>query len=170
MYLKTIERKAQNILSELNINYTPIPIRKIATSMGLAIKHFDFGDEVSGTLVIKDNKAIIGVNPSESSVRQRFTIAHEIGHFELHKNNDFFVDKDFKVRFRDQQSTTGEVQYEIEANSFAAAILMPKNLLINKIEELDLDLTDESAIKELAKIFDVSAMAMTYRIANLNLF
>ena len=47
---------------------------------------------------------------------------------------------------------------------------MPKNMLESKIKELELDLTDENAIKELAKIFDVSGVAMTYRIANLNLF
>ncbi len=170
MYLGTIEKKAQSILSELKIESTPTPIRKIAISRGLVIKHFDFGDEISGTLVIKDKQGIIGLNPSESGVRQRFTIAHELGHFELHKDNDLFVDKEFKVHFRNQVSATGEIRHEQEANSFAAAILMPKNLLESKIKKLDLDLTDEHAIKELAKIFDVSAISMTYRIANLNLF
>lgn len=46
---------------------------------------------------------------------------------------------------------------------------MPKKLLINEIKGQDFDFTDESAILRLAKKINVSSIAMTYRISNLNL-
>lgn len=74
-------------------------------------------------------KGTIGFNPTESKTRQRFTIAHELGHFELHKQDSgLFVDKEFKMLFRDQNSSSGEIRKEQEANAFAAAILMPENI------------------------------------------
>jgi Zn-dependent peptidase ImmA (M78 family) len=94
-----------------------------------------------------------------------------LGHYLLHSNNkdSLFVDKEFKVLFRDHASSTGEHKQELEANAFAAAILMPAEKLKEQIKQLALDLTDEDAIKRLAQVFDVSAIAMTYRIANLDL-
>jgi len=171
MIRKKIEEVTAQLLDELNINEIPVPIRKIAERIGLNIHPYDLGENISGVLVIEKEQGTIGINPLESSVRQRFTIAHELGHFILHKNNNdsLFVDKDFKVLFRNQESTTGELKREQDANAFAAAILMPKNILKKKIDELSLDLTDEDAVKSLAQMFDVSAIAMTYRIANLHL-
>lgn len=171
MYLKKVEHKTSEILRELKITQTPIPIREIARQIGLTIRPYDWGDDVSGVLVIDQGKGTIGYDPTESSVRQRFTIAHELGHFILHGTKDeLFVDKEFKVMFRNQRSSTGELKREQEANAFAASILMPVDLLVTEIENHAYDMTDESAIKKLAKIFDVSQLAMTYRIANLNLF
>lgn len=172
MNRKRIEEIASQILADLNNYELPVPIKRIVESLGLNIHSYDLGDNISGVLVINKDQGIIGVNPLESSVRQRFTIAHELGHYILHKNSNesIFVDKDFKVLFRNQESSTGEHKREQEANAFAAAILMPQRMLIEKIQEHFIDLTDELAVKRLAQIFDVSVMAMTIRISNLNLF
>lgn len=169
MILKKIEEKTAQILSELDINELPIPIKKIADYIGVQIQSYDLGENISGVLVIKNDRGIIGVNPNESSVRQRFTIAHELGHYVLHKNTNesIFVDKDFSVLFRNQDSSTGEYKREQEANSFAASILMPKGMLEEQIQKHFIDLTDEIALKGLAKKFDVSLIAMTIRLSNL---
>jgi Zn-dependent peptidase ImmA (M78 family) len=167
---KKIEEKAQQIIDSLFITEIPIPIDRIANELGINIKPYDLGEDISGVLVINNGKGTIGLNPTESNVRQRFSIAHELGHFVLHKeNNDsLFVDKSYKIHFRNQESSTGEVRMEQEANAFAAAILMPKKELKSKIDELEIDLT-EDAIKRLAQMFNVSAISMTYRISNLEL-
>lgn len=169
MILKKIEEKTAQILSELGINELPIPIKKVADFIGVQIHSYDLGENISGVLVIKNDQGIIGVNPTESSVRQRFTIAHELGHYVLHKNSNesIFVDKDFGVLFRKRDSSTGEYKREQEANSFAASILMPKEMLEKQIKQHYIDLTDEVALKGLAKKFDVSLIAMTIRISNL---
>ena len=171
MLNRKIEKLTSKILDDLNIRSLPVPVNKIAESRGLAIKPYDLGEDVSGVLVIKNGHGTIGINPSESSVRQRFTIAHELGHYELHNDGDeLFVDKGFKVLFRDQNSSKGEIRKEQEANAFAAALLMPEKFIREEIERNSFDLTDEDSMKKLAKAFNVSVPAMTFRISNLELF
>lgn len=130
------------------------------------------GDNISGALVIQNNHGTIGFNPHESKVRQRFTIAHELGHYLLHKNQttDLFIDTEFKVLFRDNNSSTGKIKIEQEANAFAAAILMPEKFLVDEIMKHHFHLTDDGTLKVLARRFNVSVAAMTLRLANLNLF
>ena len=166
---KKIEETTSGILADLNINELPIPIRKIAERLGIKIHPYDLGENISGVLVINKDQSVIGVNPNESSVRQRFTIAHELGHFLLHRNSEesIFVDKDFKVLFRNQESATGEHKREQEANAFAASILMPRKKIEEEIKSNCIDLTDEVTIKMLAKKFNVSVIAMSIRISNL---
>ena len=121
MLNKKIEKLTSKILEELKIAKLPIPIHKIAEGRGLSIKPYDLGEDISGLLVIEYGKGVIGFHPGESIVRQRFTIAHELGHFELHKDDEkLFVDKSFKVLFRDQSSSKGEII--MEANTLAAGI------------------------------------------------
>ena len=171
MLNKRIEKLTIGILDDAGIKSLPVPVDEIAKKRGLTIKPYDLGENVSGVLVMDSGKGTIGINPTESKVRQRFTIAHELGHYELHKQDSgLFIDKEFKMLFRDQNSSKGEIRKEQEANAFAAAILMPEKLLIKEIKNQNFDLTDEASMKELAKTFNVSVPAMTFRIANLNLF
>ncbi len=61
------------------------------------------------------------------------------------------------------------VKYEQEANAFAAALLMPEDLIKAEANKASFDLGDERGLKELAKIFDVSSAAMYFRLFNLHL-
>jgi Zn-dependent peptidase ImmA (M78 family) len=133
------------------------------------------GDDVSGLLVVQDDHGVIGVSASQAPARQRFTIAHELGHFLLHREvMPVFIDKQFfkpyLAAFRDSASSKGEDRIEREANSFAAALLMPAAMVRKAIAQLEVDVADEDAIDELAKQFQVSRQAMTFRIANLGIF
>ena len=172
MYWKRIEDLTSRILTELEIESVPIPINKIVRQKGLKLKSFNFGEVVSGALLIKDGKGTVGYDPEESKVRQRFTIAHELGHYILHGNlnETLFVDKKSRVHFRDQKSSTGESLQEQEANAFAASILMPEKMIKKELSKADNDLSDETQIELLANKFNVSTLAMTYRLANLRIF
>jgi len=166
-----IERITSDILKDFGITELPIPIDDIAKKRGLKIMSYDLGENVSGVLVINEGVGTIGYNPTEAKVRQRFTIAHELGHYELHRDEkSLFIDKNFIVEFRNQRSSTGEIKKEQEANAFAAAILMPERLLLKVIKNHNYDLNEEDTMKELARRFNVSISAITFRIANLNLF
>ncbi|KAA9331156.1 ImmA/IrrE family metallo-endopeptidase [Adhaeribacter soli] len=167
---KSIENLTTSILKDLNVTKAPIDIVNIAIKKGVTIKPYDLGDGVSGVLVVDKDKSVIGYNPSEHVVRQRFTIAHELGHFIMHRSQaELFVDKE-KVLFRNHASSTGEIKREREANNFAASILMPEYLIYKEINDRHIDSIDETAIKELAKVFNVSQQAMTIRLTKLNLF
>jgi Zn-dependent peptidase ImmA (M78 family) len=163
-----ISQKAYEVLGE---NPTlPIPVESIVAKKSVRLLPFDLGENISGILVIEKGEATIGYNKNEHRVRNRFTIAHELGHFILHKEKDLFVDKEFKVMFRGAINNNQNYKEEMEANEFAANLLMPEKLLKEEVMKMDLDFTDEAAIKHLAKKFDVSTTAMSFRIANLQLF
>ncbi len=162
-----IEEEVLRILKDFGIKKLPIPIRKLARKLGLRINVHDLGEGISGVLVINNGIGTIGINESESEVRRRFTIAHELGHFLLHrKNHDLFIDKQ-TVLFRNEESSKGDKIIERAANVFAANILIPRNLLVKEIKDRKLIILDEDNVKKLAKTFNVSQIAMTYRLTNL---
>jgi Zn-dependent peptidase ImmA (M78 family) len=135
--------------------------------MGVQVRYSPFDDDLSGMIYIKDGIPIIGVNSLHHPHRQRFTIAHELGHLELHREmitSKVHVDKDFPVLMRDPKSATGTERVEIEANQFAAELLMPEALIKQALESKPFDIDDDSPIEELAKKFRVSRQALEYRI------
>lgn len=170
--MERIEQITTDLLQELDLMHLPIPVKKIIKSKGIKLSSFDLGEDVSGVLVIENGKARIGYSPSEPKVRQRFTLAHELGHFALHvrgTKNNIFVDST-KVMFRRKGSTPKEYTQEKQANSFAAALLMPKVLIKQEINKLNKNLSylnDDIIIESLAAKFQVSEIAMTYRLMNL---
>lgn len=170
-----IEHKAEQLLGQNGIDFLPVPVEEVAKKSGINVFPFDLGSEVSGVLHINNNGADIGYNPSESRVRQRFTLAHEIGHFILHyAKSKVFVDNEkyFQfVMFRSGKSNMADAdyKYEQEANSFAAALLMPKLILQKELQIYNgFDLSDGGMVTELAKRFEVSLQAMSFRIINLS--
>lgn len=142
----------------------PVRIERIAKGLGLELRSGDLRD-VSGVLVRQGNSAIIGTNSTQSPQRQRFTIAHELGHFLLHEGITNHVDRSYRVNFRSAESAQATNVEEIEANYFAASILMPKHMLDELSAEEALD--NDPMVKDLARRFQVSGLAMSLRLANL---
>jgi Zn-dependent peptidase ImmA (M78 family) len=172
MAINQIENKAIELLEKTNSISLPIPIKDIIKKLGIKLSPYDLGSDVSGVLVIDNENSKIGYNSTESHVRQRFTLAHELGHYILHKNKnqDVFVDN---VTYMFRKSNTRSVDYkiEMEANQFAAAILMPGILIERELNLLNTgDMSDHDLIVELATKFKVSQIAMTYRLNNLGYF
>lgn len=171
MNIKLVNSKVNAILKSLSEITIPVKIEDIAKMRGLKVMAYDLGDDVSGLLAIQDGQGTIGYNQHEPKVRRRFTIAHELGHYELHKEkSDLFVDKQFIYRSQNSGNTPISLAMEQEANYFASAILMPTDLLRKEVESKEMDLGNEDAIKELAKLFEVSTTAMSLRISKLGLF
>ena len=164
-----IRRKVEELLKAANISEPSVNVKTIAQVLGLKIQYMEGDNDISGCLVRKDDQAIIGVNPDQHPNRQRFTIAHELGHYFLHKGRPYYVDRipAFAVNFRDSASDAGPE--EREANSFAAELLMPENFVLRDFSEIALDLTDENLIPDMAKKYEVSSQALTYRLINLGL-
>ena len=154
---------AETILRECGIFAPPVPIKEIILGRGVEIRHGDLG-EISGLLVRLPENAVIGVNSKQAPVRQRFTMAHEFGHLLLHEGLKQHSDTSFKVNYRDRTSSEATDVDEVEANFFAACILMPRIFLdqAKAIEALD----DDAAVYELAEKFNVSQHAMSLRLAN----
>lgn len=162
-----IEEKAEEILRKNNLFEPGFDIKKLAKKLGIILKSEDLGDDVSGFFVMtEDGVPVITYKKGEVDNRFRFTVAHEIGHYTLHaKEQPVFVDRKPVMLFRNTASSTGEVLKEREANAFAAALLMPKTLIVQEINSAP-DYIDE-AITYLAKRFGVSEQAMSFRLSNL---
>jgi Zn-dependent peptidase ImmA (M78 family) len=115
----------------------------------------------------EEGRALIIINKDHPENRQRFTSAHELGHFVLKHKGRFFVDKG-TVIYRDNQSSTGEIEEERDANKFAAELLMPEKFIRRDVKK-PINVGDVRDIDKLAKKYKVSVQAMTYRLTNLQL-
>ncbi len=147
----------------------PIDVLQIAQALDISISKQDMEDSVSGILLIEGDHAVVGVNKDHHPNRQRFTIAHELGHYLLHRTStSVFIDGS-SVFFRDGTSSEGTRLQEIEANAFAAELLMPEALLREHIGEQPLDVFDDTALWRLADLFGVSVQALSIRLSKLGL-
>lgn len=140
----------------------PVDPEAIAKSMGIrVVPEFDLGG-ASGLIELeRDGLATIYYDMTEAPVRQRFTIAHEIGHYALGH-----LDR-YQTRFRDTSANFRTYQAdpsETAANQFAADLLMPERIV--RYAVLDKGVQD---VGRLANLFFVSQVAMGYRMKNLGL-
>src|SRR5260221_1002978 len=159
---REIETKVSALLQKNRITKAPIDVEKMAAALGVAVRRTPTDDDISGFLLRQpDGQAIIGVNTLHHPNRQRFTIAHEIGHFLLHEHGELHVDRAV-VKLRDRASSKGEVPEEVEANGFAAELLMPGAILRDDLARSTFtDLSDDRRMQQLAKRYQVSVQAMT---------
>src|SRR5690348_12650446 len=93
------EDRAIRVLEELRIHAPPVPVVQIAQAYGVAVLYQPFDGDLSGMLYREGPRKVIGVNASDVDVRQRYTIAHELGHLFLHPGRDVWVDRNVRVNF-----------------------------------------------------------------------
>ncbi|QMU26600.1 ImmA/IrrE family metallo-endopeptidase [Adhaeribacter radiodurans] len=173
--LRQIEKCAEDSLRMFDLYSEPIDVSALAKNLNLNIIYHDLAEDISGLLITNLGQSTIGVNSNNIEFRQRFTIAHEIGHYLLeHQREGVFIDKPsnlFTIVYRDQNSSTGEFLQEREANAFAAALLMPRELVNLAIKNTKFNFEDDQVdvIQCLAIKFKVSSQAMGFRLANLDL-
>lgn len=172
---RAIERAVAELLDELEIKKPPVSVQDVARALGATIERAPGEDNISGMLYREGERIVIGVNSSHAPQRQRFSIAHEIGHLRLHARN-LYLDHNFdsEVFWRDSVAEQGDDDDEIEANQFAAALLMPRHFLEEDVNNGRIALSalaqaDEAAIAKLADRYKVSSQAMAYRLINTGL-
>jgi hypothetical protein len=146
----------------------PVNIEGIIRLQGIELdKNAKLTDVISGEIrKIGEENYRISVQGSEHYYRKRFTMAHELGHFLLHKDkigdgvNDTPAYRTYEKAELFNTNITAE--HETEANSFAAALLMPK-------EAVEYYLEEKKSLKEMSVIFQMSEQALRIRIKNLDL-
>ena len=160
--------EARSLLEKHAIETMPVPVERIAKSLGIRVEYAPLDDELSGLAHIRDDVPIIGVNALHAPNRRRFTLAHELAHIVLHRDElEHAVHVDRGSLRRDALAAEGVDPIEIEANAFAAELLMPEHLLISELKRQPVDLEDDAAVAALAKRFRVSDAAMRYRLNSL---
>ena len=159
--------QARALVEKLGLKAPPVPVEKLAKALGVRVEYNPFDDELSGMAFLRDGKPVIGVNANHHPNRQRFTIAHELGHILLHRSRleaAVLIDKNKNFIPRDAISAEGTDPVEVEANAFASELLMPVNLVRQVLSESTRDLHDDEYLIALAKRFRVSLAAFQFRL------
>ncbi|MDE0101568.1 MAG: ImmA/IrrE family metallo-endopeptidase [Bryobacterales bacterium] len=166
--IQKIQSTVRELLKRFDVQAPPIPIHRLARGCNACIVQVaGREDDIDGFLYREGGEAVIGVNQDQAAVRQRFTIAHELGHLLLHEHSLVHVDRGFRVRLRNGASREGTDKDEMEANRFAAELLMPTVFLRTDLEEWELDLADDRQLRALAKRYGVSTQALAIRLNTL---
>jgi len=161
--------KALGLLEQFS-QEPPVDVELVARALGVEIRYQSLDEGTSGFMLRPfQGKPIIGVNSDHHPNRQKFTIAHEIGHFVLHGDAPTVLVDEGIVHFRDDKSSTATDPREREANAFAAELLMPETAVRQELNGRPIDAFDENAVRGLAVRFGVSTQAITLRLKNLGL-
>lgn len=170
------EKRAEDLLAELRITKPPVPVDDIVDRLGIEFFTETMPADTSSVLVRQpDGRRVIAVNKSHSPLRRRFSVAHELGHALLHfpeapRASYAVVDRPLEVLFRDGLASEGSNRVEIDANAFAAALLMPQRAVEERFRtELQRGVSPKEVTKALARVFEVSSQAMGFRLVNLGL-
>ena len=167
-----IRRRVESLLRAHDVTAPPVPVEKIARALGVRVHRLPFEEDLSGMIYLDGKTPIIGVNAQHHPNRRRFTVAHELGHLLLHRKalaGKVHVDRRFPVLMRDATSASGLDSREIEANQFAAEMLMPLSLLLPEIQRKKaFDIDDDKPVTEIANRFRVSKQALQFRLLNLS--
>ena len=143
----------------------PIDLNAIARLLEINVSEEELDEDISGLAFCKDGAKFVVVNSTHAPNRRRFTLAHEIAHHALHENHllgNVHVDGRRILR-RDELSAKGKDLMEIEANNFAAELLMPSPWLAEFLPP-GFDPEDKDKVYELAVRFGVSEAAFYYRV------
>lgn len=153
---------ADALLEAAGITSPPIPIDELVIGCGVRILPWVFKD-IDGLVVELEAGAVIWVNDRQADTRQRFTLAHELGHYLLRHVDAFHLDLGGDL----SPNATGEHpgynwRAERAANEFAANLLMPSSMVRTASSKT----TDMGA---LAAQFNVSPAAMGFRLKALRI-
>jgi predicted transcriptional regulator len=160
--VNTAEALAQTTLERLGITHAPVNPITVARQLGYAVNGSIFwSPNMSGRVQKVNGKIRIDVNAKDHPNRRNFTIAHEIGHALLHLqgvDDATISDPEYRWTASEEQSPYKEV----EANRFAAALLMPPAWVRQAFETT-------KDIGALAHTFEVSNDAMRFQLEKLGL-
>lgn len=168
---KYIAEIACRLLKQAGITRPPVNVIQVAQLQNAIVCPKPAEDKYAGYLFrdAPGGIAVIGVNSKHSDTRQRFTIAHEIGHLVLHTptlGEPVHFDEIFMRR--DLRSAAGTDPKEIEANLFAAELLMPAHMIADDLKTIAAEhCSEEKLIEWMADDYQVSAQAMGIRLSNL---
>jgi Zn-dependent peptidase ImmA (M78 family) len=148
-------------LRDFGVLDAPVPASAMARRAGLELRYADFPEDENVSGFIDAESKAIYVNAAEPPSRQLFTIAHELGHWLLHKDQ-VMEGRQYRVLTREPLDAPKPAM-EREADGFAADLLVPKFMLDKYYRDARVRPTRAS----LARIFGVSEEMIKYRLRNL---
>lgn len=139
----------------------PVKLGAIAKRLGVKVLLSTLPRGTSGQIRQEDGDFVIRINRHEAKHRQRFTLAHELAHFLLHRDKivaEGGWSENVLLRAPNQP-----VQIEYEANRLASDLVIPSHLLAQATADYNGPMTSE-VIEDLARRFGVSTAAMEIKL------
>lgn len=156
-----INNLTQDIIDLYNIQIPIENINNVVTALGGRVEEtMDIDTMSDGSIRKQDDGFIIYISPFQSSERKKFTIAHELGHLFLHmgyKISSELWDKQKNATYY----RSGDSLMEYQANEFAAALLMPKEIYKKIMDQYTIENKVET--DKVADYFGVSVSAASNR-------
>lgn len=155
--------RAEALVDELAIrDIKDLDVEVIAMDAGMQVVYQHL-DGSAATLLGVGDRAIATVSPSGSRGRDRFSVGHELGHWNMHRGRSFVC------RSADiGENEASSLVEERDADEFSAHLLMPTSLMTNATRGLKrLRLKDVDA---LSNDFTTSRVAMAFRLIRMNSF
>jgi len=145
-----VQKLARKVLSDCGISDPPVDLLRILKSHGIEyVEVDDFPDTVSALIVESETRTYAAINSKEHLHRQRFSLAHELGHFFLHRGGRADEIPTIDNPPSEDWQEGGKAPAEAEADLFAGELLVPKDMLKRHYRKGML-------VPELSKIFLVS--------------
>ena len=165
------QRIAEAIMAQIADLPARVPVEDIAYALGIVEIRVEPLKSFEGALITSGPEKAEGsilVNARSGPRRRRYTMGHELGHF-LHPHHipptdGFHCTSDDMAR-SNAKGNGNRILQEIEANAFAAELLLPRPLFVRDLQrkrELGLDY-----VVELSNIYDISKEAVARRYVSL---
>lgn len=155
------QMRARRLIEDLGIkNPEEIDLEAIAFHLGVAVSQAPLLG-AQARLVVRNGRGLIRINAlNPYAGARRFAIAHELGHFELHRQRGdlrLCTDADFLSWYKSSS-------IETEANEFAAELLMPERLFRPRC---DVRKPHMGVVEGLARTFSTSLTSTAWRFVDL---
>ena len=166
-----VEQVVRSLLKRHGIESPPVPVEQLVRQLDVEFRKTEYRDlSLRGFIARMDfprQKGLIFINSAQTPNVQRFTLAHEIGHFLLH-GDSIYVDRAERMIAATAEAPTRDPE-EIVADLFAAELLMPRRMLLADLKKKKVDPDDDAALTRLATKYKVSLAAMLFRLQELDL-
>lgn len=172
MEKRKIADESNRILEEFNYQSGEVDVLELAKELGFQVGIAPLIDEEDGFIIVDDSTSsiqkltglrtdkIIGVNSERNIQKKRFIIAHELGHYCLH-----YEEEVSDGMYAHRENRKGKDDNENDADFFAACLLMPSKSFNKKYKELkDKKLSEEDIVILLANHFNVPKESAARRI------
>lgn len=161
------EAAARDLLDEHQLTALPIDPEKVAAGLGAVVIRQPGPVELSGMLLRRDGQDVIGVRAELDAPRQRFAVAHLVGHLHLHGRRELILDTASRYSHPNLPSMSTDRE-EAEANRFAVALLAPEGIVRRMAAEADAR-TAEQLLDLLTPCFEVTRTVMAARLLSLGI-
>lgn len=161
------DAEARNLFAEHGSSSLPVDPETAAQKLGAIVVRQSTPADLSGMLLRRDGQNVIGLNADLPDARQRFALAHLVGHLHLHRSRELILDTVARHSHGNLPSMPTDRE-EAEANRFAGALLAPEGIVRRMAAEADVA-TAAELVGLLAPRFGLTEAAMGYRLISLGI-